>query len=65
MLTLKIPTHDDGPDDSIGTLDESKIQTLLHEVETYLDKTALPAYKEMRFQDFLGRCLRQYEAFQS
>jgi len=65
MQTLKIPKQDDGPEDLIGKFDEGKIQNLLHEVESYMDKTALPLYKEMRFQDFLGRSLRQLEAFQS
>jgi hypothetical protein len=49
--------------EGLGRVEIGRLDKLAQEVDMYFDKTVAPLYKEMRFQDFLGRVLRQFDTF--
>ena len=49
--------------EGIGRVETGRLEKLAAEVDMYFEKTVVPLYREMRFQDFLGRALRQFDTF--
>jgi hypothetical protein len=63
MARLKVGSQADGPTEWLGRVETGRLEKLTTEVDMYFEKTVVPLYKEMRFQDFLGRALRQFDTF--
>jgi hypothetical protein len=62
-VRLKVGGQAEGPPEGIGRIETGRLEKMAVEVELYFEKTVVPLYREMRFQDFLGRALRQFDAF--